>query len=236
MSLSTNRISLKSRDPQQGLRLFLFKMQKITAIKAQRRNRERVSIFLDGEFAFGLARVSAGWLQVGQILGEEKIAALKADDELEMAYLRAINFLSYRPRSSAEIRRNLRKYEVPELCIEPTIERLEKNRFLNDKDFAEIWVENRNTFRPRGRRALSIELRQKGITDEVIQSTLDEMVDEEKLVYQAGIKKARTLAKGNLEWQDFRKKLAAFLARRGFNYGVISPILAELWEEVQEEE
>ena len=211
-------------------------MKKITAIKAQRRNIERVSIFLDGEFAFGLARVLAGFLQIGQILGEEEIAALQADDALESAYLRAINFLSYRPRSSAEIRKNLRKYEVPELCIEPTIERLAKSGLLNDTDFAQTWVENRNTFRPRGARVLRAELRQKGIADEVIQSTLDEMVDEEKLVYLAGMKKARKLAKSHLEWQDFRKKLAAFLARRGFSYGVISPILSQLWDEIQEEE
>ncbi|MBT3314318.1 MAG: RecX family transcriptional regulator [Anaerolineae bacterium] len=211
-------------------------MPKITAIKVQRRNTERVSIFLDGEFAFGLTRVLAGFLQIGQILGEEKIAALQAEDEMEMAYLRAINFLSYRPRSSAEIRKNLRKYEVPELCIEPTIERLEKNGFLNDADFARSWVENRNTFRPRGGRALRVELRQKGLSDELIQTTLDEMVNEEELVYSAGIKKAKKLVKQNLEWQDFRKKLAAFLARRGFNYGVISPILSQLWDEVQEKE
>ena len=211
-------------------------MPKITAIKVQRRNTERVNIFLDGEFAFGLTRVLAGFLQVGQILGEEKIAALQAEDEMEMAYLRAINFLSYRPRSSAEIRKNLKKYEVPELCIEPTIERLEKKGFLNDADFARSWVENRNTFRPRGGRALRAELRLKGLSDELIQSTLDEMVNEEELVYSAGIKKAKKLVKQNLEWQDFRKKLAAFLARRGFSYGVISPILSQLWDEVQEKE
>ena len=210
-------------------------MKKITAIKAQRKNTQRVSVFLDGEFAFGLTRAVAGWLQVGQILGEEKIASLKNDDELEMAYLRAINFLSYRSRSSREIRQNLRKYEVPEPLIEPVIERLEEKNFLNDKEFAQNWVENRNPFRPRGRRALSIELRQKGISDETIQTTLDELVDEEKLVYQAGIKKARKLARRELEWQDFRKKLAAFLARRGFNYGIFSPLLSQLWEEVQDE-
>lgn len=209
-------------------------MQKITALKAQRKNTQRVSVFLDGEYAFGLTRIVAGWLQIGQMLSEEKIVTLKAEDELEMAYLRALNFLSYRPRSKAEIRRNLRKYKVPELLIEPTVERLEQNKLLNDQEFAQIWVENRNSFRPRGRRALSFELRQKGIADEVIQSTLDELVDEEILAYQAGIKKANKLAK--YDWQDFRKKLSGFLARRGFSYGVISPLLPQLWEEVQAEE
>ena len=209
-------------------------MQKITALKAQRKNTQRVSIFLDGEYAFGLTRIVAGWLRIGQMLSEEEIAALKAEDDLELAYLRALNFLSYRPRSKAEIRRNLRKYKVPELLIEPTVERLEQNKFINDKEFAQIWVENRNSFRPRGRRALGVELRQKGIADEVIQSTLDELVNEEILAYQAGIKKAKKLAK--YEWQDFRKKLSGFLARRGFSYGVISPLLPQLWEEVRSEE
>ncbi len=210
-------------------------MPKITAIKVQRKNKERVNIFLDGEFAFGLTRIVAGWLQIGQVLDEKKIAELQAKDESEMAYIRALNFLSYRPRSIAEIERNLRKYKVPEEIIPATIERLKAQNFVNDQEFAKMWVENRNTFRPRGKRALRLELRQKGITDEdIVQPILDDLVDEESLAYQAGIKKAKKLA--NLEWQDFRRKLAAFLARRGFSYSIISPLLRPLWDEVQPEE
>ncbi len=209
------------------------RMRKITAIKAQKKNPQRVNIFLDGEFAFGLTRIVAGWLQVGQVLSEEKIAELQAEDSRETAYLRALNFLSYRPRSLAEIRRNLRKHEVPETAIEATLERLRKNGFANDEDFARAWVENRNTFRPRGRRVLRLELRQKGITDEIIQAVLDDLVDDEQLAYQAGKKKARKLAK--LEWQVFRRKLGDFLARRGFTYSVIAPLLRQLWDEVQKE-
>jgi len=208
-------------------------MRKITAIKAQRKNTERVSIFLDGEYAFGLTRIVAGWLQVGQTLSEEKIDALKREDEQEMAYLRAVNYLSYRPRAKAEIRKNLRKHDVPDEAIEAALERLEKNNFVNDKEFAKLWIENRNQFRPRGRHALRMELRQKGVADEVIENSLDQLVDEETLVYKAGIKKARKLAR--YEWQDFRKKMAGFLARRGFSYGLISPLLPKLWDEIQEE-
>jgi len=203
-------------------------------MKVQLKNKGRVNIFLDGEFAFGLTRLVAGWLKVGQELDEKKIAELHAEDESEMAYIRALNFLSYRPRSIAEIERNLRKYKVPETIIPAIIERLKEKNFVNDHDFAKMWVENRNTFRPRGKRALRLELRQKGILDEDIQSILDDLVDEEALAYQAGIKKAKKLA--NLEWQDFRRKLGAFLARRGFSYSIISPLLRPLWDEVQPEE
>lgn len=209
-------------------------MSKITAIKVQRKNKERVNIYLDGEFAFGLTRIVAGWLQIGQVLDEKKIEALKADDEREQAYIRALNYLSYRPRSSKEVEQNLRKYKVPETLLLETLERLKKNNFVNDMDFAKQWIENRNTFRPRGKRALQLELRQKGIDSEDVQDILDDLVDEESLAYQAGLKKARQLAK--YEWQDFRRKLGAFLARRGFPYSVISPLIRPLWEAVHPQE
>ena len=53
-------------------------MRKITAIEVQKRRPNRVNIHLDGEFAFGLARIVAAWLRVGQELSEEKIEELQA--------------------------------------------------------------------------------------------------------------------------------------------------------------
>jgi regulatory protein len=218
-------------------------MRKITAIQVQKRNPNRVNIHLDGEYAFGLARIVAAWLQVGQPLDEEKIAKLQAEDARERALQQALLFLSYRARSEKEIRQNLGKHEIPEVVIEETLERLRRDGFVNDKQFASAWVENRSTFRPRGRRALALELRQKGIDDSTIESALEE-VDEEALAYEAGQKKARKLAlsppapaggsKGQ-EWSEFRKKMSEFLARRGFSYSVIAPIVARLWGETHTE-
>jgi len=206
-------------------------MKKITAIKVQKKDSKRVNIYLDGEFAFGLARITAAWLQTGQTLDEEKIARLQAEDNRERALRQAYLFLSYRARSEDEIRNNLRKHDYPEAVIEETIERLQRNGFANDKQFARAWVENRKAFRPRGRRALAMELRQKGIDDETIQSTL-EGLDEETLAYEAGLKKASRLKA--LEWSDFRKKLGDFLSRRGFSYSVTTATVKRLWNEMHE--
>jgi len=212
-------------------------MRKITALQVQKRNPNRVNIHLDGEYAFGLARIVAAWLQVGQILDDEKIAKLQAEDAHERAIQQALLFLSYRARSEKEIRQNLSKHEIPETVIEETLERLRRDGFANDKNFASAWVENRSTFRPRGRRALALELRQKGIDDTTIESAL-EGIDEEALAYEAGLKKAGKLAlspsKGQ-EWSEFRKKMSDFLARRGFSYSVIAPIVSRLWNEVHSE-
>ncbi|GAB4420542.1 MAG: RecX family transcriptional regulator [Anaerolineales bacterium] len=206
-------------------------MRKITAIKVQKRNSNRVNIYLDGEYAFGLARIVAAWLSVGQTLEETKIAELLAEDTRERAYQQALLFLSYRARSEKEIRQNLRKHEIPETVIEETLKRLRRGGFANDEEFARAWVENRSTFRPRGRRALTVELRQKGLNDAIIETVL-EQVDDEALAYAAGKKKARTLQA--YEWPDFRKKLTAFLARRGFSYATIAPLVQQLWDEAQQ--
>jgi regulatory protein len=101
-------------------------MRRITALKLQKRNKERVNVYLDGEFAFGLARIVAAWLQVGQELDEEKIAALLAQDGVEVAYQRALKFISYRPRSEKEVEDNLKKHDVPTDTIELIMGRLRR--------------------------------------------------------------------------------------------------------------
>ena len=177
-------------------------MKKITAITVQKKSPSRVNIYLDGEFAFGLARITAAWLKNGDELSDEKIAKLLNEDARERAYLQAMLFLSYRARSEKEIRQNLLKQEIPEEVVENTLERLRKAGLANDNDFARAWVENRNTFRPRSKKALAIELRQKGLDDEAIQASLSD-VDEEALAYETGLKRATRLKA--LERSEFRK-------------------------------
>jgi regulatory protein len=204
---------------------------KISAIEPQQKNPQRVNVYLDGEFAFGLARIVAAWLRVGQELSEEKIAGLKAEDERELTYQKALHFISFRPRSSHEVRQNLTKRGVSEPLVAETVDRLRNAGLVNDESFARAWVENRNTFRPRSKSALRMELRRKGLSDETIQSVVDENVDEQALALEAARKYARRLA--GLEWAEYRQKLGGFLARRGFSYTTLAPVVSEVWKESQ---
>ena len=208
-------------------------MKKITAIDVQKRSPNRVNVHLDGEFAFGLARIVAAWLRVGQELSEEKIEQLQAEDARERAFQQALLFLSYLTRSESEIRQNLRKHEIPEPVIEQTLERLRQGGHANDDQFARAWVENRTVFRPRSRRMMAMELRQKGLDDEAVSAAI-ENVDDEALAYEAAQKKVARY-KG-LEWNEFRKKLSDFLARRGFAYSMIAPVITRLWNEAHKDE
>ena len=208
-------------------------MKKITALVVQKRNPNRVNIHLDGEYAFGVARIVAAWLKVGAELDEKKIEQLQVEDARERALQQAMLFLSYRARSESEIRQNLRKHEIPESVIDLTLDRLRQNGLANDNEFAQAWVENRSTFRPRSRRMLAMELRQKGLDDESMQSAL-KSVDDEPLAYEAAQKRAVRFK--DLEWSEFRKKLSDFLARRGFPYSVVAPVVTRIWNETHKQE
>ena len=197
----------------------------ITALRFQKRNKDRVNVYLDDRFAFGLAAIEAAHLKVGQTLSDDDLAQLKRQDEVERAYERALNFLSYRPRSEAEVRRNLGKKDLDEAVIEAVVERLTRAELLNDREFARYWVQNRLNFNPRGLRALRQELWQKGVPEAVIADTLDEL-DEEAAARRVAEVGARKLA--HHEPQDFRRKLVAYMARRGFSYPVIQPLVDEM--------
>jgi len=208
-------------------------MKKITALVIQKHNPNRVNVYLDGEFAFGLARIVAAWLRVGLELDEEKIKQIQVEDARERAIQQALLYLSYRPRSESEIRQNLRKHEYPAEVIDQTLERLRQDGLANDNEFGRTWVENRSAFRPRSRRMMAMELRQKGLDQESVSSAIED-VDDEALAYEAAQKRAPRFK--DLEWVEFRKKLSEFLARRGFSYAVIAPVVTRIWNETNTKE
>ena len=201
----------------------------ITALKAQKRNPNRINVFIDGEFGFGVSRIVAAWLSVGQIISDERIASLKIDDELEVAYQYALKLINYRMRSSNEVDHYLLEKGASQETIKSVLERLKRSGLVDDSQFARNWTENRSEFRPRSRRAIKRELHFKGISEDVIEKTLNEMPPEEELAYQAGAKYARKLIFSDRF--EFSRKLSGFLARRGFSYDVIKSATARLWHE-----
>lgn len=203
---------------------------KITALEIQKRDKERVNIFIDGEFAFGLNLLDAAILKKGQLLTPEEIATLKAKDNRVQAYEQAVKFLSYRIRSSAEIRDYLKQKKYNQDAVEEVIERLQQMNYLNDLEFARLWVKNREAFHPRGASALRYELRQKGIASDLIDEALSEF-DAVESAYRAAQKKARSLRGKNRE--TMRQQLGGFLQRRGYSYDTVSNVLQRIFDELE---
>lgn len=214
----------------------LLRMKKtITEISAQKRNRRRVNISLDGSYAFSLDRLTAAWLQVGRELSEAEIKKLQTNDEVEVGFNQALNFLSYRSRSMAEMTRYLEGKGYAPGTLKIVLERLEEEGLLNDDRFAKEWVENRNTFRPRSQSQLRAELRFKGLAETSIETALEESgVDDAALAIAAARKQAHRYLSS--DYEIYRKKLGNALLRRGFSYATVNETLRILWNEMQHTE
>ena len=198
----------------------------ITALQVQKRNKERVNVYLDDEYALAVTVLVAATLKKGQYLTDAKIEQLKHQDERHKAYEQAIRYLGFRARSQVEMKRYLRgKGYAPEIVTE-MIDRLQQQHYLDDEEFARSWLRDREQFRPRSRQALRYELKQKGIADEVIEVVLAGL-DEEELAWTALEKKLYQWR--SLEEDDFKKKILGFLGRRGFNYEVARAVCERAW-------
>ncbi len=205
----------------------------ITALKVQQKNKDRVNVFIDGHFAFGLAAIEAVRLRVNQALSDDEIAALQNRDEAQKAHESALRLLDRRPRSVDEIRRHLQGKKVDAAIIDQVIERLSGVGLLDDREFARYWLENRSDFRPRGQRALRQELRLKGISDDLVAEVLSEGHDEDEAAYRAALIQARKIR--SQDALEFRRKLESHLARRGFSYDSARDATAKVWQELHPE-
>ncbi len=203
----------------------------ITALVAQKKNPDRVNVYLDGEFAFGLAAIQAVHLKRGQVLSDADVERLRTADDVERAHEKALSFLSIRPRSEWEVRQNLLKADYEAGTIDRVVERLRGVNLIDDAAFARYWIENRAQFRPKGRLALQQELRRKRIEPEVIEAALAEIASgDEQAALQAALSKADRYR--NLSRPEFAQKLSAHLARRGFDYETVRTAVQAAWQQV----
>lgn len=204
----------------------------ITGLVIQQNNKERVNVFLDGEYAFAVSLDMALGLKKGQQLSAEQVAELKQEGDVDLAYQRAVRYLGYRPRSGSEMVSYLTGKGYPEEVLAQVMARLRERGYVDDDAFARFWVDNRTRFRPRSRRALRYELRQKGVDNPTIDEALEEQ-DEDAAAWAAAESKIARWS--NLPREEFDKKLIGFLARRGFSYGICRSVAERAWQQLHGE-
>lgn len=243
----------------------------ITALRADPMDPDKVHLFVDDKHIMSVSLdVAAGEaLTVGQPCPPERIERLHSAQELNSVYEKALNFLSYRPRSAREVEMRLRQKGFSPDQIGNVMERLVRAGYVDDMEFARFWVTNRMAFSPRGSRLLKSELRQKGvaadIVDEIIaehQQAQEDLVQEAQALQQddsdelfgdevssvveeppegsdlanaLALARKRARSYGNLEPQVAKRRLSAFLARRGYDYSTIDVAIRRLWSEDTEE-
>ena len=205
--------------------------KKITLILPQERNKRRVNVHINGQYAFSLHQMVAGeaGLRTGLILSDEDIAKLQERDTFVLTQNMAYRFLSYRPRSEAEVRKRLLRAGSSEDDIDKVVGDLKRLELLDDEAFAKYWSEQYGVRRRRGKAMVKAELRRKGIDKEIAEKAVED-IDDYEVAYAAGAKKAKSLK--YTDDRDFRRKMSAYLRGRGFNYDSINTVIRKLWDEL----
>jgi len=227
---------------------------KITDIEPQKKKLDRVNVFIDGQFAFGISQALRfeNKLEISQEISEGKIKELIEKDQIERLVNKALRFLSYRPRSEKELRGYfLRAAKLGEIktevekaqynaSIEKVISELKRLDQVDDAAFASWWVEQRLKFKPMASALIKRELLAKGVDKEVIEETMNEAKEtplrpstyaqgfagqaDEEDLAMRAASKKLTSYK-NLEPKEFKIKMGQFLARKGFSWEVVKKVV-----------
>ncbi|MDE5592916.1 MAG: RecX family transcriptional regulator [Clostridiales bacterium] len=199
-------------------------MGKITDIQKQKRNRTRVSIFIDGEFVCGLDEVAAASarLKIGDEITADELKSVMEKSELNSAFERAVGYLSIAPRAKKEIYKYLLDKGYDKDIIMQTIDKLVAYHYIDDYLYAQTYIRSKS--KKYGSFRISAELKQKGIAQSVIDELLDDAPEDNITdIARKYIKSHKSADK---------QKLKRFLAGRGFSWDSINSVVAQLSSEL----
>ncbi len=148
------------------------------------------------------------------------------EGELSQAREAAYRFLTYRPRSRAEVEKKLRGKGFSDAVISAILDSLDRLRYVNDREFSRSWAQSRVMMRGFGRRRIEQELKSKGISRDIVEETLGDVfggLSEADIARREAEKKLKSLPRLTPEVR--RRRLAGFLERKGFPPEIIRNIL-----------
>jgi len=208
---------------------------KITALKMQVRDKDRVNVFVDGKYRFSLdiTQVAELGIKTGSEYTEEELVELENESQFGKLYTRALEYALTRPRSQREMRDylyrktrdtptkegGLRKGVSKELT-DRVFDRLIAKGYVDDEKFTRFWIENRNLRRGTSFRRLKAELAAKGVSGGIVDEFL------EKSERQELDELRKVVAKKAIKYDD-PQKLIGYLVRQGFRYDDIRSVLNE---------
>ncbi len=198
----------------------------ITAITQQKNNKDRYSVFIDDNFAFGLIMQDIVYfkLKQGEEISQEKYNFIQNELIYIQAQDIALHYIAYKMRTEQEVRKKLFEKEYTEYIIERVIHFLIEYHYIDDMKYCKSYIKQRLQYNPKGVYILKMELKQKGIKQSIIDkaienSDIDELNDAIKLLQK------KCLYLDDIDEKN-KKRLFAFLQRRGYSYDIIKEAFA----------
>jgi regulatory protein len=158
--------------------------------------------------------------------GADRDLGPEADPE-SVARTILLNQLTGRARTRSELETKLSSKDVPADVAARLLDRFEEVGLVDDAAFAREWVEQRQSGRGLARRALAMELRRKGVDDEVAREALDEIDPEDELEVARALVRAKLRTVRNLDRDKAVRRLVGMLARKGHSSGVAFRVVKE---------
>lgn len=203
-------------------------MPVVTKITEQKRRANRRSVYLDGQFAFGcnLNVIARFRLREGMTLDASEVQAIQFGEVKQGCFDAAVRLITGRLHSRAELKRKLSRQDWGPEVIEAVLDDLTRLNYLDDARFAKAKAESAATHKRQGKQRAKMELMKAGVSGAVADQALSdvyETIDPQQQARAIAEKKLPSLRR--LEPQAARRRLTAFLQRRGFDYDAIRPVL-----------
>lgn len=201
---------------------------KISKIEVQKKNKKRSSIYIDGEFRFGLDNeiILKYDIKEGDELNEEQIKNFLLAEEKQKIKQRAYRLLRFRNRSIAEMKGRLEKLGYESEIVEEVVKELIEEGILNDHKFAREFINDYTNLKPKGNIFIMNELKKKKVDDRHIQEVLRGR-NEKELIKSIIDKKFSGFNKKDLKK---KAKIIRYLLYRGFTLQAIYEVLGEDYE------
>lgn len=205
-------------------------MKTITKIAKQKKNKQRYSIYLNDEYAFGVEEemILKHHLYKGKELTLEMVNELLDDEELQKFYVKALNHISYRMRTIAEVETYLRKEEAEEMVLQKVIVRLLEENYLNDETYAKAFVADRKLLTSKGPVLIQRELIQKGVSEAIAIQAVDYYTIEEQLEKASKWAMKEWKKKSKHPTKKRKEQLYVKLIQKGFHKDLVSRVIAAL--------
>ena len=148
-----------------------------------------------------------------------------SEESLSKAYNKSLRFLSFRARSIKEINDYLLKMGFEQTTVNQALDRLLEQKFLNDLEFAKLWIESRQKHKGKSRFVIKHELIKKGVDQDLIEKLLNESSDDLEVAKKLFEKKKGRYE--SLSKMEFKMKISQYLQRRGFSWDIVKRVLSE---------
>ena len=214
------------------------KVPEITKITVQKRRKDRFNIFVDGEYAFPVSEavlLKTG-LYKGMKLTAERQEEIERENNAHIAYTTAIDYLSYGMRSEKEVRTKLLDNEVEPRFIGETIERLRDQQYINDQVYGESYTRTAANLNRKGPRVIAQDLKKKGLSEEMIQLSLEQYPEEQQLENALYLGERSFNKQRGHSSRDAFMKVKLHLQQKGYDRDLIDLAFQQLDTQKSEEE